>query len=101
MPLRFYLKVRIQSTCHLKLLHEKVDKKKKNCWFPWQLLYILAPSVLCWSTHAYSNFFWGKKRRNCKDTKHVVTFLLNVLRRDGSLGGSGLLGRFPVSDFPP
>lgn len=27
MLLSFYLKVRIQSACHLKLLHEKVDTK--------------------------------------------------------------------------
>lgn len=26
--IQFYLKVRMQSTCHLKLLHEKVHTKK-------------------------------------------------------------------------
>lgn len=100
MPLRFYLKVRIQSTCHLKLLHEKVDKKKKIAGSHGNFCTYLH-LVFCAGPLMHILISSGKKRRNCKDTKHVVTLLLNVLRRDGSLGGSGLLGRFPVSDFPP
>lgn len=60
--IKFLLKVRIQSTCHLKLLHTHTKLLVPMATF----VVILAPSVLCWSTHAHSNFFWGKKKRiNC------------------------------------